>query len=135
MGGSSPKYAEAFKAIRGMLASSVVVNHVDYEAAARPEVSGRPYEMFIDASDYGQCAVLCQRPEPGKAPKIVAIMAKGFTDVQQRWSAMERELYALWQGVVAHEKYIEGFRCYCYIDHKNNVFSDAQLDNRRRSKK
>ena len=50
----------------------------------------------IDASDYGWCAVLCQRPEPGMAPKIVAIIAKGFTDVQQRWSAMERELYALW---------------------------------------
>ena len=30
---------------------------------------------------------------------------------------------------------IKGFRVYCYIDHKKNVFSDAQLDNRRRSKK
>ena len=48
---------------------------------------------------------------------------------------MERELYALWQGVVGHERLIKGFKCYCYIDHKNNVFSDAQLDNRRRSKK
>ena len=48
---------------------------------------------------------------------------------------MERELYALWQGVVGHERLIKGFKCYCYIDHKNNIFSDAQLDNRRRSKK
>ena len=86
------------------MAESVVVNHVDYNAAANPEISGRPYEMFIDASDYGWCATLCQRPEPGKAPKIVSIIAKGFTDVQQRWSAMERELYALWRGVVEHEK-------------------------------
>ena len=59
--------------------------------------------MFIDASDYGWAAVLCQRPEPGKAPKIISVIAKEFTDVQQRWSAMERELYALWQGVVGHE--------------------------------
>jgi hypothetical protein len=50
--------------------------------------------------------VLCQRPEPGKAPLIIAVIAKGFTDVQQRWSAMERELYALWQGVVGHERLI-----------------------------
>merc|ERR1711963_1389844 len=107
------------------MAANVVVRHVDYDAAARPEVSGRPYETFIDARDFGWCAVLCQRPEPGKAPKIVAIVAKGFTDVQQRWSTMARELYALWQGVVAHEKYIKGFECYCYIDHKNNIFSDA----------
>ena len=132
---SDPKYKSAFFAIRSMMAENVCVHHVDYEAAARPEVSGRPYEMFIDASDFGWCAVLCQRPTPGKAPKIVAIVAKAFTDVQQRWSAMERELYALWQGVVTHERYIKGFRCYCYIDHKNNIFSDAQLDNRRRSKK
>ena len=48
---------------------------------------------------------------------------------------MERELYALWQGVVGHERMIRGFKVFCYIDHKNNVFSDAQLDNRRRSKK
>ena len=118
-----------------MLAPNVVVHHVDFTAAARPHKSGRPYEMFIDASDYGWCAILCQRPALGMAPKIVSIIAKGFTDVQQRWSAMERELYALWQGVVGHERLIKGFKCYCYIDHKNNIFSDAQLDNRRRSKK
>merc|ERR1711884_142124 len=48
---------------------------------------------------------------------------------------MERELYALWQGVMQHEGIIEGFKVFCYIDHKNNIFSEAQLDNRRRSKK
>ena len=37
--------------------------------------------------------------------------------------------------MVGHERLIKGFKCYCYIDHKNNIFSDAQLDNRRRSKK
>jgi len=31
-------------------------------------------------------------------------MAKGFTDVQQRRSAMERELFSGWQGVVSHER-------------------------------
>ena len=48
---------------------------------------------------------------------------------------MERELYALWQGVVSHERLIRGFHVYCFIDHKNNIFSEAQFDNRRRSKK
>ncbi len=48
---------------------------------------------------------------------------------------MERESYALWHGVVSHERMVKGFRVYCYIDHKNNLFADAQLDNRRRSKK
>ena len=48
---------------------------------------------------------------------------------------MERELYALWQGVLGHERLIRGFKVICYIGHKNNLFSEAQLDNRRRSKK
>ena len=33
------------------------------------------------------------------------------------------------------ERLIKGFPTYCYMDHKNNLFSEAQLDNRRRSKK
>ncbi len=93
----------AFLAIRTMLKESVVLRHFDYEAAAHPETYGRPLEMFVDASDYGWCATLCQRLEPHKTPKIISIIAKPFTDVQLRWSAMERELYALWQGVVGHE--------------------------------
>ena len=91
--------------------------------------------MFLDASDYGWAATLCQRPEPLKAPKVISIVAKGFTDVQQRWSAMERELYALWQGVVGFDRRIRGFCVYVYMDHKNNLYTEAQLDNRRRSKK
>ena len=41
---------------------------------------------------------------------------------------MERELYALWQSVVGHERLIKGFKTYVYIDHKNNLFTEAQLD-------
>ena len=94
--------------IRAALSKSVVLKHVDFEAAAKPHLSGRPLEMFVDASDYAWAATLCRRPEPHVAPKIVSIIAKGFSDVQQRWSAMERELYALWQGVVGHERMIRG---------------------------
>ena len=105
------KCKDVFLNIREMMSASVVIHHVDHVAAARPHESGRPFEMFIDESDYGWAAVLCQRPEPGKAPLIIAVIAKGFTDVQQRWSAMERELYALWQGVVGHERLIKEFKC------------------------
>ena len=71
-----------------MMCDSVIITHMDHAAAAHPELSGRPLEMFIDASDYGWAAVLCQRPAPGQAPKIVSVIAKGFSDVQQRWSAI-----------------------------------------------
>ena len=99
----------AFMKIREMLSRNVVLHHVDFAAAADAAGSGRPLEMFIDASDYGWAAVLCQRIAPQGAPKICSIIAKGFNDTQLRWSAMERELYALWQGVVGHDRLIKGF--------------------------
>ena len=34
-----------------------------------------------------------------------------------------------------NDKLIKSFRTYVYMDHKNNLFTEAQLDNRRRSKK
>ena len=118
-----------------MLSRDLVLHHVDYIAAARPDQSGRPLEMFVDASDFAWAACLRQRLEPHGTPKIVAVACKAFSDVQQRWSAMERELYALHQCVLGHDRPIRGFKVYCYIDRKNNLFSEAQLDNRRRSKK
>ena len=98
---------DAFLKIRSMLANELVLRHLDYAAAANPAASGRPLEIFIDASGYGWCATLCQRENPQGAPKIVSMIAKAFDDTQLRWSAMERELYALWRGVVGHERYLK----------------------------
>ena len=46
-----PKYLEAFKTIRTMLAKGAVLHHPDYVAASVPWKSGRPFEIFVDASD------------------------------------------------------------------------------------
>jgi hypothetical protein len=48
---SDPKYREAFLKIRQGLTEKAILVHIDFEAAANPELSGRPLEMFIDASD------------------------------------------------------------------------------------
>ena len=55
---------EAFEKIRTMLAREAVLRHVDDRAAARPAHSGRPLELFIDASAYGWCGTLFQRLDP-----------------------------------------------------------------------
>ena len=65
---------------------------------------------------------MTQRDRPHGTPRIIAIVSKACTDTQLRWSAMERELYALWQGVVHLEKHIKGFRVFVYMDRKNNMF-------------
>ena len=49
---SDPKYEEAFKKIRAVVAEDVVLAHPDYEAVARLDESGRPLEGFFDESDY-----------------------------------------------------------------------------------
>ena len=98
--------------------TGVILVHVDYVAASRPELSGMPLEMCIDASDYGICATLCQRPAPHKAPKTAAMFTQAFDKTQLNWSAMEREFYGLWKGVVKHERYNKGLRTYVYIGHK-----------------
>jgi len=133
--GKDPKYRNAFLEVRKGLSRSAILVHPDFEAAARPDLTGRPFENFIDASDFGWAAVLTQRPAPHAVPKIIAMIAKAFSDTQLRWSAMEREFFALWQGVTGHERLIKGFKCYCYIDHRNNLFNEALLENRRIAKK
>ncbi len=90
----------------------------------RPYLSGRTFDIFIDANDYDRAAVLCQRETPHGAPTIIDIMTKrGFHDVQLRLSAMGRELYALWQGVVGFDKLINfGVHTYVYMDHKTESY-------------
>jgi len=107
---SDKVYQESFEKIREAASEDVVLVHPDYEAAARPDESGRPFEAFFDASDFGWAATLTQRSEPLAAPKIIMIVGAAFTDVQRRWSAMERELYALWQGVLGFDRIIRGFK-------------------------
>ena len=43
----------------------------------------------------------------GAALKVISVLAE---DVELRWSAKERDLYAVWQGVVGHERLIKGLR-------------------------
>ena len=127
--------SEAFAKMKQMLNHGAVMHHPDFAAAQDPHASGRPFELFVDASDYGWCGTLCQALRPHGPPKIISMIAKAFKDTELRWSAMERELYALWQAVVGHEKMIRGLLTFVYIDHKNNLFVHSMLDNRRIAKK
>ena len=94
---SDAKYEEAFNEIRLCLSRDVVLLHPDYNAAARPDQTGRPFEIFVDANDYGWAAVLCQRPAPHVAPRIIAIISRAFNDTQLSGSCTPcgKELLAL----------------------------------------
>lgn len=112
--GVTPKkeMKDVWDSIRSSLAKHATLTHMDFGKAANPEKSGCPLEMFIDANDYGWAACLTQRLEPHAVSKIVLLISRSFSDTQLRWSAMEREFYDIWQGVVGHERLIKGFKCY-----------------------
>ena len=59
-----PKDARARAAknrLTKLVIDQCVLTSPDFEAAANPEVSGRPFEIFSDASDFGWRAILGQR--------------------------------------------------------------------------
>ena len=107
----------------------------DWEAAAKPWQSGRPFEAFLDAADESWCIALVQRATVGGTPKIIAFVCKSFTDEATRWSAFEREFCAFKDGYDAIKKWVTGFTLFMYFDHKNIERAESVLTNRRASKK
>ena len=126
---------KAFQEIRNTLVDRAVLYAPDWEAAAYPWRSARPFEVYIDASDHSYCAVLCGRPSPHAPPRPIAFFAKSFDEVATRWSAFEREFFAFREGMHALHKYVDGFPVYAFFDHHNVERAEAVLKSRRASKK
>ena len=72
--------------------STAVIVEPDFEAAADYMNSGRPFELFVDASDAGFTVVLAQRKAPGGTPVPIGCARRKWSPTEQRWSAFEREL-------------------------------------------
>ena len=60
---------------------------------------------------------------------------KSFAAAEANWSAFERELYGLREGVAATEPYTKGFEVLVQVDHKTNLFTNSLLGNRRVNKR
>ena len=117
------------------LLEQVVLVTPDWEAAARPYESGRPFELYLDASDVAWAAVLCQRDSPGGTPRVIGMVARSFEDVATRWSAFEREFFTWKEGVAATSKWTEGLVVFTFFDHENIERAESVLKNRRATKK
>ena len=89
------KAQEAAQALRHAVATHAPLVNPDYEAARDYVKTGRPFELFVDASDYGYSAVLCQRAEVHGTPRPIAVLSKSFDQTKQRWTPMEREMHSL----------------------------------------
>ena len=115
--------------IEGLSTAAIV--EPDFEAAADYMNSGRPFELFVDASDAGFTVVLAQRKAPGGTPIPIGCARRKWSPTEQRWSAFERELKGMKEGYDLAEKWVKGYTVFLWTDHKNNVEFERALKTRR----
>ena len=63
---------EAVERLKRCVADKVPLVNPDYTAAGRYWETGRPFEIYIDASHFGWTAVVAQRAEPHAVPRPIA---------------------------------------------------------------
>ena len=67
------KAQEATGNLRNAVAAQAPLTNPDYEAARDYIKTGRPFMLFVDASDYGYAAVLCKAEEVHGTPRPIAV--------------------------------------------------------------
>ena len=76
-----------------------------------------PYILYTDACDYAIGGILCQKDENGVERPIVYV-SKKLSDVQKRWSVIEKECWAVIHCLKQLRCYLLGASYRCYTDHK-----------------
>ena len=126
---------KALRDLRTSVAENVPLVNPDFAAAADYVRSGRPFEIYSDASDFGWSCVLAQRETVHGVPRPIAVAARSFMEVQQRWTPMEREAHGMYEGVMELERYCKGYKKFLFTDHRNNTFRAKLNPSRRIAKK
>lgn len=129
------KAQRAVKNLRQAVATKTPLLNPDFEAASSYVETGRPSCLFIDASDFGYGACLCQGQEVHGTLRPIAVLSKSFNSAQQRWTPMEREMHAMFESATWSQKYAKEFKVFLFTDHKNNTFRTKVEPTRRVTKK
>ena len=108
---------EAVEALNSCVATMVPLVNPDFEAAGNYRVTGRLFEIYIDASDFGWTCLVAQREKPHGAPRPIALYTRSFTEVQQRWSPMDREAHGLHAGLMEAERWTKGYKKFVFTGH------------------
>ena len=103
-----PKHQQAFQELKQALVSAPIL------AYPRTDL---PYSLFTDASDNAIGAVLIQTHENG-THKAVHYHSQQLTDIQKRWSTIEKEAFAIVTAVQKLRPYLLGAEFTIYTDHK-----------------
>ena len=103
----TPERQSAFETLRDALTSDNVL--------AFPDIT-KPFELWCDASTSAIGGVLCQQTPEGHT-KPVFFISQQLSTPQQKWSTIERELYAIIFSLDKVRSIIYGFPITVYSDH------------------
>ena len=99
----------AFHTLKRSLASAKVMNYYDFNKYT---------EVIVDGSPFGLGAMLVQKDKPNDVSKVVAYASRSLSDVEQRYSQIERETLAMVWAVERFHLYLFGRPFTLITDHK-----------------
>eukprot|EP00969_Alexandrium_andersonii_P159352 7040487-Alexandrium_andersonii.AAC.1 len=79
-----------------------------------------PIYLETDASDYGIGAYLYQLVDGTQQP--IVFLSKTLSKVQQRWSTIEKECYAIWYALKSLEHLLRDVHFTLRTDHRNLTY-------------
>ena len=102
-----PEQEQSFRKLKAALISPPIIAFPD------PNL---PYALHTDASQVAIGAILTQ--EQSGQERVIAYLSKQLDTTQRRWSAIEREAYAVVYALEHLQEYLLGARFVIYTDHK-----------------
>ena len=108
--------AQAFDNIKEALAKATLLVHPRHDA---------PISLTTDASDRAVGAVLQQWTDESWEP--LAFFSKKLRPPEQKYSAFDRELLALYLGIRHFRHFLEGRKFTAYTDHKPLIFCMSKV--------
>lgn len=111
----TPRHVHAFEAIKDAIRANPLLHFLDDQL---------PITVATDASDFGIGAYLyqCRHDATGDVEIPVAFLSQALTDVQRRWSTIEKECYAIWFALRKWEHLLRDVHFTILTDHRNLQF-------------
>ena len=107
----TPRCQEAFEQLKRCLSEAPLL---------RAPIESKPYEVVVDASDYGLGGVLLQDGHP------VAFESRKLIPAEMNYTTTEKEMLAVVHALRVWRCYLEGAEFTVFTDHVSNTFFQTQ---------
>ena len=110
----TPEMDSAFEQLKIALEQDIILAFPNFRGDAPP------MELYVDASATGVGVCLCQQQDGER--RVIAYDSYFFSDAQQKYSTIERELVAIRWGVKAFRPFLFGQPFILHTDHQPLVY-------------